>query len=172
MNPFHFIILIVTAISCKAQPGMIPTVLNPAFDKKIQSYLDFSVPVISPDELKSMKEEVILLDTREPEEYKISHIEGATCAGYDGFDKTVVKDIPKDTKIVVYCSIGYRSEKIGEKLQKMGYSQVYNLYGSIFEWVNQGNDLVNEKKEKTTKLHTYNKAWSKWVDEKKVEKIW
>lgn len=159
-------------MACRAQPDMIPSVLNPAFDKKIQSYLDFSVPVISPDELKSMKDEVILLDTREMEEFEISHIEGATYAGYDGFNKKVVKDIPKDAKIVVYCSIGYRSEKIGEKLQKMGYSQVYNLYGSIFEWVNQGNELINEKEGKTIKLHTYNKAWSKWVDAKKVEKTW
>jgi rhodanese-related sulfurtransferase len=151
---------------------MIPKVLNSSFDKKIQSYLDFSVPVISPDELKTMKDEIVLLDTREREEYDISHIDGATFAGYNAFDKKIMQDIPKDAKIVVYCSIGYRSEKIGEKLQKMGYGQVYNLYGSIFEWVNQGNELVNENQEKTSKIHTYNKSWSKWVDSDKVEKIW
>ena len=88
--------------------------------------------------LKTMKEKVILLDTREKKEYEISHIPGAIWVGYNNFKLKRVKEIAKDTKIVTYCSVGYRSERIGEKLQKAGFTDVSNLKGSIFKWVNEG----------------------------------
>ena len=72
----------------------------------------------------------------------------------------------------MYCSIGYRSEKVGEELKKMGFKNVYNLYGSIFEWVNQGNEVVDENEKVTEKVHTYNKRWSKWIEDGKAEKVW
>ena len=43
----------------------------------------------------------------------------------------------------MYCSIGKRSEKVTQKLKKAGYNNVSNLYGGIFEWVNQGNEVVD-----------------------------
>ena len=49
----------------------------------------------------------------------------------------------KSDTIVLYCSIGYRSEKIGEKLVEMGYGHVFNLYGGIFEWVNRDLPVYN-----------------------------
>ena len=73
---------------------------------------------------------------------------------------------------MLYCSIGYRSEKVGEKLQRLGYTKVYNLYGSIFESVNVGNEVVDQNGKKVKKVHTYNKDWSQWVDETKTKKIW
>ena len=81
-----------------------------------------------------------------------------------------MKAIPKSATIVVYCTVGYRSGKIVEKLQKAGYQKVYNLHGSIFEWVNQGNSVVNSKGVTTTEVHTYSKDWAKWL--KKGKKIW
>ena len=40
--------------------------------------------------------------------------------------------------IIVYCSIGVRSEDIGEKLKELGYTKILNLYGGIFDWKNKG----------------------------------
>ena len=71
--------------------------------------------------------------------------------------------ISKDATIIVYCSVGYRSEKITKKLNKMGYKNVSNLYGGIFEWVNQGHKVYDDKNNNTLKVHTYNKRWSKWL---------
>ncbi len=65
-----------------------------------------------------------------------------------------LKNLDKDKPVVVYCSVGYRSEKIAEKLEKEGFTQVYNLYGGIFEWVNQDNPVYNEKG-KTNNIHPY-----------------
>jgi hypothetical protein len=72
----------------------------------------------------------------------------------------------------LYCSIGYRSEKIGEKLKDAGYTNVQNLFGSIFEWVNQELPVENSKDEIVKKVHTYNRLWGKWVDKKKTERVW
>ena len=80
-----------------------------------------TVPYITVDELKKAQN-YILLDTREYKEYTISHLPNAINVGFDKFNsKKFVAIAPdKNTKIVVYCSIGIRSETIGEKLIKMG----------------------------------------------------
>jgi rhodanese-related sulfurtransferase len=144
---------------------------NPDFDKKVSQMLSFSVKTISPSDL-SRQTNVLVLDARERSEYDVSHLPNALFIGYNNFEKKALDTIPKDKPIVVYCSIGYRSEKIGEKLKKMGYTKVYNLYGSIFEWLNQGYPVVDKNGQATNKVHTFNKAWSRWVEEGKAEKIW
>jgi len=159
-------------LACAQAPAHRPYTVSEKFDQKISRTIDFDVPVIGVDELKSMKSEVLLFDTREKDEFEVSRIPGAQFLGYRSFDEAKLADVSKDTKIVLYCSIGYRSEKIGEKLQSMGYSNVYNLYGSIFEWVNQGNEVVDKAGKTTKKVHTYNKNWSKWVDNTKAERVW
>jgi rhodanese-related sulfurtransferase len=130
-----------------------------------------SVPYITVDELQS-KENVVLLDSREIKEYNVSHIENAICVGFDHFDSkkstTTIKN--KNTPIVVYCSIGVRSEKIGEKLLKLGYTNVYNLYGGIFEWKNEGGKVVTNQNKETEEVHTYNKEWSIYL--KKGTKVY
>ena len=113
--------------------------------------------------LKDMTEKVVLLDTRERKEYEISHIPGAIWVGYDDFDVERVKELAKDSKIVTYCSVGYRSERIGEKLMKEGFSDVSNLKGSIFKWVNEGHELEDNEGQLTAKVHGFNKKWGKWV---------
>lgn len=145
---------------------------NPEFNQEIKSYLKFSVPIITVDSLEKLGDKVILLDAREKEEYKVSHLKGAIHIGYEDFELSKLLNIPKDQQIIVYCSIGYRSEKVGKKLQKAGYKNVANLYGSIFEWVNQDNKIYNDNEEETHQLHTYNQKWSKWVSNPKIEKIW
>lgn len=144
---------------------------NPEFDQKVERLISFSVPTLSVDQLKEM-DGAVIADARELEEFQISHIPGAQYVGYKDFDFANLDGVPKDAPIVLYCSVGYRSEKIGEKLQKKGYTNVYNLYGSIFEWVNQGNPVVDALDNPTDKVHTYNAKWSKWLDDGAAEKIW
>ena len=149
-----------------------PLVHNPGFDQKLKRMLSFSVPLIGVGELNNIKNEVAIFDAREWEEYETSHIPGARYIGFDRFNPASVKDVSKDTPIVVYCSVGYRSEKIGEKLRQLGYRKVFNLYGSIFEWVNQGYPIVDRLGKPGSRLHTYNKDWSRWVENGRVKKIW
>lgn len=166
------ITLVFAKLGCTQAPAERPQAGNPAFDKKIAQTIRFTVPTIGVRELNDIQDEVYIFDTREQQEYDISHIKGARYLGYEDFNEARLAGIPKDARIILYCSIGYRSEKIGEKLIKMGYSNVSNLYGSIFEWVNQGLPVVGAEGKPTRKVHTYDSKWSQWVDPEKAEKVW
>ena len=137
----------------------------------LKKYNDNGVPYITVEELASPKTQAIIFDTREPKEYKVSHLENAVCVGYDNFDIAKVEKLHpnKNKKIVVYCSLGIRSETIGKKLMKAGYTNVYNLYGGIFEWKNKNFIVIDSEEKETNKVHTYNRDWSKWL--KKGEKV-
>ncbi|MDP1815085.1 MAG: rhodanese [Cytophagaceae bacterium BCCC1] len=141
-----------------------------SFDVLLRGLIKKTVPIIKVQELKSKSTGVVLLDARELEEFEVSHLRNARYVGFNNFSLEGIKDIPKTAPIVVYCSIGVRSEKIGEKLLAAGYTNVKNCYGSIFEWVNQGNEIVDMQNQPTQKIHAYNKKWGVWVN--KGEKVY
>ena len=147
-------------------------VADPAFDREIASLISGDVPYISVDTLFNNRTSYIILDAREKEEYMTSHIPGALYIGYQSMDQSAIRDLPKDRKIAVYCSVGYRSEKIGKKLLDAGFKDVVNVYGSIFEWVNKGYPIVHDGDEPTRKIHTYNRKWSRWISNGRLEKVW
>lgn len=113
--------------------------------------------------------EAVFLDARERKEYEVSHIKGAHWIGYDDYKRSRLPKVSKSTPIVVYCSVGYRSEKITEKLLQDGYTEVYNLYGGVFEWVNQGHPVyVNGHR--THRVHAFDRKWGVWL--KKGERVY
>ncbi|MFT4698301.1 MAG: rhodanese-related sulfurtransferase [Flavobacteriaceae bacterium] len=124
------------------------------------------VAYISIEELRNIQlsDSILILDSREASEYNVSHIESAKFVGFNKFSKkdfdAQVSD--KDTPIVVYCSVGIRSDRISKKLQKMGYTNVKNLYGGIFEWKNKGFPILDSTNRETENIHVYSKIWSKW----------
>lgn len=59
---------------------------------------------------------------------------------------------------MVYCSVGYRSEKVGEQLQRAGYTQVRNLYGGLSEWMNAGNLPVAQGNAPTVRMHAFSRT--------------
>jgi rhodanese-related sulfurtransferase len=137
-----------------------------AFDNKLKSLYRNTVPLIHSEGLSTTITEnknILLLDTRSQEEFQVSHLPNALFLDYDKFNSEKVEKINRKTKIIVYCSVGYRSERIGEKLIKMGFTDVYNLYGGIFDWVNHDHTVVNQAGLKTDSVHTYNKDWSRWL---------
>ncbi len=124
-----------------------------------------SIPYIYVKQLEKQTIRPILLDARELPEYKISHLKNAIHVGYDKFKiESIQKKIPDtNTKIVVYCSLGIRSETIADSLKKVGYNNVENLYGGIFEWKNNNLPIYNSTEKVTDSIHAFSKAWSKWV---------
>tara|TARA_R110002050_G_scaffold287238_1_gene438316 strand:- start:251 stop:742 length:492 start_codon:yes stop_codon:yes gene_type:complete len=142
-------------------------------DKLLDKWNTRNVPYISVETLAMPKTDAILLDAREEKEFNISHLENAIRVGYDDFStKETLAKLPKDktAKIVVYCSIGIRSETVAHKLIQEGYTNVYNLYGGIFEWKNADFKVIDTLGKSTEKVHTFNKSWSKWL--KKGEKVY
>lgn len=167
-----FLFLFGASRACTQVPEVRPSIQNPAFDQRLTELLSFTIPLIGVKELKQNLNNYQILDAREREEYDISHIPGALYIGYKAFDESLTKKLDKQKPIVVYCSVGYRSEKIAERLRALGFQKVYNLYGSIFEWANLGYPLVDTQGQITHRIHTYNEAWSRWVEAKGLEEIW
>jgi rhodanese-related sulfurtransferase len=139
-------------------------------DKLLEKWNKRNVPYMSVETLALPKTEAILLDARDQKEFDVSHLKNAIRVGYDDFkiDQTLPK-LPKDknAKIVVYCSLGIRSETVAHKLMQEGYTNVYNLYGGIFEWKNANFKVVDTLGNPTEKVHTFNKSWSKWLQKGK-----
>jgi len=151
--------IFITVKSIRAQAHVDST----AYDLMLSTLLKHDVQEISVDSFKQQTG-CIILDARAYDEYRVSHITNAIWVGYDDFDISRTGNIPKEAKVVVYCSVGYRSEKITQRLNAAGYSDVSNLYGGIFEWVNQGNTVVDMQGSPTEKVHPYSKSWGIWLN--------
>lgn len=81
------------------------------------------------------KPQPIILDARSEAEYAVSHLKNAERIDPNDPQLGVMKS--KDMPIVVYCSVGYRSARIAAWLEQAGFTHVYNLEGSIFQWANE-----------------------------------
>jgi rhodanese-related sulfurtransferase len=134
------------------------------YTKMLNKYYD-GFPTITAQEAKKVieKRNMWLLDIREYKEYKVSRIKGATLVGYTDFEVDDLWFIKKDQVIIVYCSIGARSQEIGRKLTDAGYTNVRNLYGGLFHWSNIGYPLVDDKRNVTEDIHGYSRKWGKWI---------
>ncbi len=131
-------------------------------EETLEKYNSGTVPYISTRALAA-SDQYALLDSRTWEEYQVSHLQDAVWVGHASFDiDRVTRAFPdKNTPLVVYCSVGVRSEDIGEKLLDAGYTQVKNLYGGIFEWKNQGHRVFDPEGNATSKVHAFSKHWGK-----------
>ncbi len=146
---------------------------NPlGFETMVNTLLHGKVDTISSELLaEEMKSgNVYLLDARESKEYLVSHLNGARYVGYDTFNVARVADIKHDSQIVVYCSVGKRSEEIALKLRAAGYTNVLNHWGGIFDWTNRGFEVVNVQNEPVEIVHPYNRTWGIWVN--RYEKVY
>jgi adenylyltransferase/sulfurtransferase len=78
-------------------------------------------------------ESLHLLDVREPYEYDIAALGGATLVPLGELDPGAIA-LPLDATIVVYCHHGMRSRMAAEMLQEAGFTRVENLAGGIDAW--------------------------------------
>lgn len=92
---------------------------------------------ISPAEAKTMMDRggVVIVDVREPEEYKEGHVPGAKLLSLGTIDAdTAARVIPsKGSEVLVYCRSGMRAKKGAAKLVALGYRRIYD-FGGILQW--------------------------------------
>jgi rhodanese-related sulfurtransferase len=98
----------------------------------------------------------VLLDVRRAEEFAVSHLPQAQHV--PTAEAALQATLTPDQPIVVYCSVGYRSARLAQQLQEAGFTQVYNLEGSIFQWVNEGRRVV-QGDQTVEQVHPYNRLW-------------
>lgn len=94
------------------------------------------VPTIEPQALEARlrnRDDLDLIDVREPHEWDIGRIEGARLTPLSSFaDALASLDSARD--VVVYCKSGVRSAKAVRQLQAAGFRRVWNLAGGILRW--------------------------------------
>ncbi len=167
-NKFLKLFIITVFVQIYFWSNLVGQFTDTEFEKMATEMAKGEITDIDVTTLKGKKGKIVLLDTREKKEYEISHIPGAIWVGYDDFDLSRVEGIDKDAEIVTYCSVGYRSERIGEKLQDAKFTNVCNLEGSIFKWINDGNQVEDMDGKTTDRVHGFDKDWGKWVKGVKV----
>lgn len=136
------------------------------YPSMLKALYSHSIPTVNPTYLNESRQNWVVLDARAETEYEVSHITGATWVNYPLDLKLLPKDLQKTDSIVVYCSVGYRSERVAEQLEKAGYTNVWNLYGGLFEWANQEQPLYTSDSISTARIHGYSPSWGKWIDNK------
>ncbi len=98
---------------------------------------------LSPAEWQKLIDEgdVLLLDTRNDYEVAIGSFKDAIdpkIEAFSDFPTFVQKaNLPKDKKILMYCTGGIRCEKALLAMEKQGYDNVYQLEGGILAYLQQ-----------------------------------
>ena len=96
---------------------------------------------ISVRELKDMidaEKDIFLVDVREPNEYEIVSIPGATLIPKDRIlSGEVLAELPTDKPIVLHCKTGARSAEALAVLKGAGFSDAVHVGGGVVAWVNQ-----------------------------------
>jgi len=90
---------------------------------------------------------------------------------------SVYRYIQRDVKGIYILDARAREEYEVSHLphaEWIGYPhiEVYNLYGSLFEWINRGYPVVDLRGDTVRRVHTYNRKWSRWVLNSSYEKVY
>jgi rhodanese-related sulfurtransferase len=86
-------------------------------------------------QLKDSKSDFQLIDVREDHEVEICEIGGEHIPMGQVMDH--LDKISKDKQVIIHCRSGARSGAICQALEKVGYTNVYNLKGGIIAWANE-----------------------------------
>ncbi len=96
---------------------------------------------ISATDLKEMldnDENIFLVDVREPNEYEIVSIPGATLIPKDQFlTGAALERLPQDKRIVLHCKSGARSAEVLAVIKNAGFSDAVHVGGGVLAWVSQ-----------------------------------
>ncbi|HLV26941.1 MAG TPA: rhodanese-like domain-containing protein [Gemmatimonadales bacterium] len=101
---------------------------------------------VTPSEVKQrveQKDDVVLLDVREPNEWNLGRIPGAIHIPRGIMETKVEQVIPRDSEVVIYCAGGNRSALAADTLQQMGYNNVSSMADGWRGWM-QANGPVED----------------------------
>jgi MoaD family protein len=110
--------------------GVVPAHAQPASS---------GVPEVTVEQLKAKLDrgdDFFLLDVREPNEYQICRIAGATLIPLGELPQRT-GELSRDREMIVHCKMGARSAKAVSLLQERGFTRVSNLKGGILAWIDR-----------------------------------
>jgi molybdopterin/thiamine biosynthesis adenylyltransferase/rhodanese-related sulfurtransferase len=96
---------------------------------------------ITARDLKAMMdagENILVVDVREPNEYEIVSIPGATLIPKGEFvSGAALEKLPQDKRIVLHCKSGVRSAEALAIVKDAGFSDAVHVGGGVLAWVSQ-----------------------------------
>ncbi|MEE8602144.1 molybdopterin-synthase adenylyltransferase MoeB [Euzebya tangerina] len=100
-----------------------------------QASQDFDVQM-TPEDFEKIRDQVTLIDVREPHEYEISRIEGSTLIPLGDLPSRM-NELDSADEIVLQCKSGARSMEALELLRSAGFTKLSNLQGGINGYARQ-----------------------------------
>jgi rhodanese-related sulfurtransferase len=104
------------------------------------------------------KPQPVVLDARTEDEFRVSRLRGAVRVDPYRPSLRPLRGFRNDYPIVVYSSAGYRGAGVASWLDRAGYTNVQNLSGGIFTWVNEGRPIFRGETP-TAQVHPYDHRW-------------
>ena len=103
-------------------------------------------------------EPLVLIDVRDPDEYRDGFIEPATNISR-GFLEFRIGGAASDpaTTIVLYCQSGLRSMLASKVLKDLGYENVTNLQGGFQKWAQSGLPVVKDRPMNADQIQRYSR---------------
>lgn len=136
--------------------------LYEGYAREFPQVAEITVPELQQRQQQGAK--VVLVDVRTPEERAVSVIPGAI--SQEEFEGNLHQY--RDSLIVAYCTIGYRSGKYAQSLQQRGI-EVFNLPGSLLAWSHFQGELTNATGI-TNQIHVFDRQWQ--LTAKDYQPVW
>jgi rhodanese-related sulfurtransferase len=104
---------------------------------------------------------IVLLDSRTEAEFAVSHLRGARRVDPDATDFASL-ELPPRALVIVYCSVGWRSAAVADRLRQTG-ARTRNLAGGIFGWANEGRPVYRGRR-RVEEVHPFDATWGRYLD--------
>jgi rhodanese-related sulfurtransferase len=105
----------------------------------------------------------LVLDARTEDEFRVSRLKGAVRIDPYRPSLRPLRGFRNDSPVLVYSSAGYRGARVASWLSQAGYTNVRNLSGGIFTWVNEGRPIFRGETP-TAQVHPYDRTWGHLVE--------
>jgi predicted sulfurtransferase len=67
----------------------------------------------------------------------------------------MLEKLDRNVPILVYCTVGVRSNKLANTLLDKGFTEVFDMKDGIIGWSNAKFPIVNQDNELTDSVHVY-----------------
>ncbi len=101
----------------------------------MEEHIGVGAAKVTPERFISLMERVekgecVLIDVRNPEEYRAERIEGARNVPVDSIRRDL-SELDREMPLLIYCKIGKRCLKAVDQLNEMGFHDITVLDGGI-----------------------------------------
>ena len=113
-----------------------------------------TTPAEMAEDFKKDPSQFVIVDVRTGKEQEVSMIPGALTQ--KEFEEK--RDELDDKRVIVHCTIGFRSGMYVKKLKSEGFD-AENMIGSLLLWTHEGLPLEDKEHKPTKKVHVYGEQW-------------